>query len=115
MSAYVMRPDSPVETPGEPRDPCQHWRGTLRFRPQLQMRTSAPAANGEESREDPRNSHGDWMFLRTQERVREVPVLTREEPQVSCHNLRKTRRFSPRREMRPFSTVVSREKSHLPS
>ena len=43
-----------------------------------------------------------------------VPSTTREEPQVSCHNSRKTRRFSPQEEMRLFSAVASREKSHLP-
>ena len=26
-----MRTDSPGETPDEPQDPCQHWRGMLRF------------------------------------------------------------------------------------
>ena len=31
MSPQEMRPDSPVETIQEPPDPCQHWRGTLRF------------------------------------------------------------------------------------
>ena len=30
---------------------------------------------GEESREAPSNSHGDWPFLKPQERVPEVPVL----------------------------------------
>ena len=36
------KPDSPVDAPEEPRDPCQPWRGTLSFRPQQKMRTSAP-------------------------------------------------------------------------
>ena len=45
----------------------------------------------------------------------EVPVITREEPQVCCCNLRKTRRFSLQHKMRPFSTAGSREISYLPS
>ena len=52
--------------------------------------------------------------MRPQGRFPVVPSTTREEPQVSCHNSRKTRRFSPQEEMRLFSAVASREKSHLP-
>ena len=115
MSPHEMRPDSPVETPEEPRETCQHWRGNLRFPPQLQMRTAAMAATGKETRETPHNSRGDFTFWRPQEQVPEVPVVTRGEPQVSCCNSIKNRRFSPPREMRPFSAVASQEKSHLPS
>ena len=32
-SAFETRTDSPGETPEVPQDPCQHWRGILRFRP----------------------------------------------------------------------------------
>ena len=64
MSPHQTRPDSTVETPEVPRVPCQHRRGTLRFRPQLQMRTSALVATAEVSREAPCNSHGHWTFLR---------------------------------------------------
>ena len=74
-----------------------------------------PARTGEESWEAPRNSHGDWTFLRQYERVPEVPVITREEPQVPRHNSKKSKRFSPQLEMRPFSAVLSREKSQFPS
>ena len=31
--------DSPVETPVVPQDPCQHWRGNLRFGHRLQTRS----------------------------------------------------------------------------
>ena len=115
MSPHKMRPDSPVETPEEPRDPCQHCRGNLRLQPQLQMMTVAAAATGEGSQEAPHNSHGDWTFLRQQEQVPEFPIVTREEHQVSCCNSTKARRFSPQREMRLFSIAASRDKSHLPS
>ena len=108
-------PDSPMKTTRKQQDPCRHWRGTTRCWPQLQIRTLSTVATAEESRETPRNSHGDWTFLRPPEWVPEVPIVTREEPQVCCHNSRKTRRFFPQREMRPFSTVVSGEKSHFPS
>ena len=63
MSPQEMRPDSPVETLEETQDPCWHWRGTLRFWPQVQMRTAALAVSEEESWEAPRNSRGDWPFL----------------------------------------------------
>ena len=75
----------------------------------------ALAATAEESQKAPRNSHGDWIFLRPHEWFCEVHIVTREEPQVCCCNWRKTRRFSPQREMRAFSTAASWEKSHLPS
>ena len=52
----------------------------------------------------PRNSHGDWPFLRPPERVTEVPVLSRE---PYCNSL-KFRRFSPPVEMRPIFAEVSR-------
>ena len=63
-----------------------HWRGTLRFRPLILMRLSAPPEAAEESRGAPRNSHGDWTFLMPQERVPVVPFGTREEPFVCCCN-----------------------------
>ncbi|KAI4551042.1 hypothetical protein MJT46_018549 [Ovis ammon polii x Ovis aries] len=63
------RNDSPGETPELPQDSCQHWREILRFRPRLHTRSKAPASKGEESRRPPRNSHGDWPFLRPPERV----------------------------------------------
>ena len=47
------RTDSPGETPEVPQDPCQHWRGILRFRHRLHTRSEAPASTGEESREAP--------------------------------------------------------------
>ena len=105
-------PDSPVDAPAEPRDTSRPWRGTQRFRPQLQMRTSAPGATAEESRVAPSDSHGDCTSLRPHERVPEVPIITRE---VSHCNSRKTRRFSPKHQLRTFSGAVSPEKSHLPS
>ena len=33
MPAFETRTDSPGETPEVPQDPCQHWKGILRFRP----------------------------------------------------------------------------------
>ena len=33
------RTDSPGETPEVPQDPCQHWRGILRFRSRLHTRS----------------------------------------------------------------------------
>ena len=114
-SLTMLRPDSPVKTPGEHRNQCQHSIESLRYQPQLQMRTTTLAATGKESREGPRNSHGDWTFLRQHEGVPEVPVVTREESDVSCCNSRNTRGFCPHHEMRSFCPVASREKSHLHS
>ena len=74
--------DSPGAIPEVPQDPCQHWRGILRFWHHFHTRSEAPASTGEETREaperPPRNSHGDWPFLRPPERVPEDPVVSRE-------------------------------------
>ena len=50
------------------------------------------------------NSHGDWPFVRTPERVPEVPVVILERLPHS----RKSRRFSPPGDMRPISAEASR-------
>ena len=39
MPPLETRTDSPGETPEVPQDPCQHWRGILRFRPRLHTRS----------------------------------------------------------------------------
>ena len=105
--------------------PCGNSRGTPRPMSGLERNTEVLASTPDEDlgpgsecrgiRDGPGNSHGDWMFLRPHKRVPEFPVITSEEPTVSSRNLRKARRFSPQREMRPFSTAASQEKSHLPS
>ena len=50
------------------------------------------------------NLHGDWPFLRPQERVAEVPVVSQEQ----LPNSTKSRRFSLPGEMRPISAEASR-------
>ena len=89
-----MRTDSPGEIPEEPQDPCQHWRGILRFqyRPTQGLR---PRHRRERNPErPPSNSHGDWPFLRPPERVPEVPVVSREHlPQLEkIHEVLPSRR-----------------------
>ena len=59
----------------------------------------------------PRNSLGDWPFLRPPERVPEVPVVSLEH----LRQLEKSRRVSPPGEMRPISAEASRGSSHLNS
>ena len=39
MPPLETRTDSPGETPEVPQDPCQHWRGILRFRHRLHTRS----------------------------------------------------------------------------
>ena len=39
MPPLETRTDSPGETPEVPQDPCQHWRGILRFQNQLHTRS----------------------------------------------------------------------------
>ena len=54
------------------------------------MRTSAMAANGEESPEAPGTLHEEWTFLRQHKWVPEVPIVTQEETQVPCKTGEKT-------------------------
>ena len=64
-----------------------------------------PRHRGErKSERPPRNSHGDWPFLRPPERVPEVPVASRE------HLLQpeKIQEVVPPGEMRPISNEASR-------
>ena len=51
-----------------------------------QDKVLGPSMTGEESREAPCNSHGDWPFLRTHEQVPEVPIVTGEEPLPTREN-----------------------------
>ena len=53
MPPLETRTDSTGETTEEPQNPCQHWRGMLRFRHRLHTRSYAPAYTGEESRKAP--------------------------------------------------------------
>ena len=53
MLPLETRTDSPGETPEVPQDPCQHWRGILRFQHRLHTWSYAPASTGEEYREAP--------------------------------------------------------------
>ena len=39
MPPLETRTDSPGETPEVPQDPCQHWRGILRFRHRIHTRS----------------------------------------------------------------------------
>ena len=39
MPPLETRTDSPRETPEVPQDPCQHWRGILRFRHRIHTRS----------------------------------------------------------------------------
>ena len=94
MLALERNPEVPASTPDEDLGLGSDCRGISR---------------------DPRNSHEEWTFLKPQEWIPDDPIVTEEEPQVCCHNSRKTRRFSPQHKMRPFSAVASREKSHIPS
>ena len=59
MSAQERNPEVLASTPGEDLE---------------------PVTTGEESREAPHNSHGDWTFLKQHKWVPDVPVVTREKP-----------------------------------
>ena len=65
MSALERNPEVPASTPD----------GTL-----------TQAATAKESREASGKSHRDWTFLKPLQQVPEVPIITREELQVYCHN-----------------------------
>ena len=75
---FETRTDSTGETPEVPQDPCQHWRGILRFRHRLHTRFRPRHRRERKPEGPPSNSHGDWPFLRPPERVPEVPFVSRE-------------------------------------
>ena len=63
MPPLETRTASPGETPEVPQDPCQHWRGILRYRHRLHTMSLAPASKGEESREAPEQLTWGLAFL----------------------------------------------------
>ena len=109
MPPHEMSTDSPGETPEVPQDPCQHWRGILRFSPDSTQGLRPRHRRERNPERPPCNSHGHWPFLRPPERVSEVPVVSRE----TLPNSRKSRRFSAPGEMRPISSEASGGSSHL--
>ncbi|KAI4562109.1 hypothetical protein MJT46_011071 [Ovis ammon polii x Ovis aries] len=74
MPAFETRTDSPGETPEVPQDPCQHWRGILGSDPDSTQGLRPRQRRERNPERPPRNSNGDWPFLRPPERVPEVPV-----------------------------------------
>ncbi|KAI4552053.1 hypothetical protein MJG53_000131 [Ovis ammon polii x Ovis aries] len=82
MPAFETRTDSPGETPEVPQDPCQHWRGILRSGPEFTQGLRPRHQRERNSERPPRNSHGDWPFLRPPERVPEGPV-----PRIDSHHV----------------------------
>ncbi|KAI4562108.1 hypothetical protein MJT46_011070 [Ovis ammon polii x Ovis aries] len=87
MPAFETRTDSPGETPEVPQDPCQHWRGILGSDPDSTQGLRPRQRRERNPERPPRNSNGDWPFLRPPERVPEVPV---------GKNSRRSRRISRR-------------------
>ena len=78
------------------------------------MRPYSPAVTREESRDYPRNSKGGLTSLRQHERLPEVPVSIREDPQASLCNLSKTMTFPLQHETWPDSPAVTQEQSRHP-
>ncbi|KAI4551169.1 hypothetical protein MJT46_017422 [Ovis ammon polii x Ovis aries] len=74
MPTFETTTDSPGETPEVPQDPCQHWRGILGCDPDSTQGLRPRHRRERNPERPPRNSHGDWPFLRPPERVPEVPV-----------------------------------------
>ena len=61
MPPLETRTDSPGETPEVPQNPCQHWRGILRFGTEF-TQDHRPRHRRERNPErPPSNSHGDWL------------------------------------------------------
>ena len=78
MPPLKMRTDSPGETPEVPKDPCQHWRGILRFRHQLHTRSYVLALKEGEYQEAPEQLAWGLAFLEATSWVSEFPVVSRE-------------------------------------
>ena len=78
MPPLETRTESAGETPEVPQDPCQHWRGILRFLHRLHTRSYDQASTGETSREAAEQLARGLAILRPPMRVPEVPVVSRE-------------------------------------
>ena len=78
MPPLETRTDSPGETPEVPQDPCQQWRGILTSSTDSTQGLRPRLRRERNPERPPSNSHGDWPFLRPQERVPDVPVVSRE-------------------------------------
>ena len=80
MPLLETRTDSPGATPAIPQDPCQHWRGILRFRHLLHTRRSTrvpPTTRGDPF--PPPDSRRGILSLRGRVRIPGVPVASQEE------------------------------------
>ena len=77
---HKTRPDSPVPTLQGPCGRSFKWRGTLRFLPQLEMRTFAIAPNPVEFREAPPKSTVCLTSQRHPEKLPEVTGISRRNP-----------------------------------
>ena len=78
MPPLDTRTDSPGETPEIPLDPCQHWRGILRFWNRLHTRSCSLASTGEEFQEAPEKLACGEAFPEDTRGVPEVPDVSRE-------------------------------------
>ena len=114
MTPHETKPDSTVESPEGPREPCRQWRGTLRFQSQLQMRTMATAAIAEESRVAPCDLHGHCTFLKPQEWVPKVPSILERNLNMLLHLMKNQEIVLSTRD-EALSNVASQDKSRLPS
>ena len=104
MPPLETRTDSTGETPEVPQDPCQHWRGNLRYGTDSTQGLRPRYRRERNPERPPSNSHGDWPFLRPPERVPDIPVVSREHlPQ-----LEKIQEVLAPGEMRPISAEASR-------
>ena len=88
MSALEGNTGVLAATPDEDLGPGTYWRGILRGPSQLAW---------------------DWTFLSQHEQVPEIPVITREEPQVSHRNSRKSEILSSMRDEAFFHCGILRE------
>ena len=85
----------------------------LSFPPQLDMRTYFPAPTREDSQEAPHNLKGFLSFQRQHERLHEVPVATRGNPNFLLQ-LEKHLEVPPSIKLRPDSPDLTTEQSSAP-
>ena len=85
----------------------------LEFPPQLEMRPESPARTRKESQNVSGKEKGGLTSPRNHERFTAVPIVTREEPRVSYHNLSKTARFHLKFKMMPGSPTLPPEQFHV--
>ena len=104
-------PWGPITTQEEHQTSRHNWRKTTRFSPQCMMRPFSAAVCQEKPHVPCWNSKGYLTPFMQLKKFPQIPILTREEYQVSRHNWRRAPLSPPHLEMSVYSPASCRKES----